>query len=83
MEKFAKARPYLFWSTTDYRSLSAAVILENTLNYGDFSDVLILLKILGLKRAAAIFARQLKNKRNNYQPAVANYFKLYFRKYVS
>jgi len=82
MEKFAKNRPYLFWSTTNYRSLSPAVILENTLNYGDFSDVQELMRGLGKNRAALIFRQQLKSKRHNYQPAVANYFKLYFRKYA-
>ncbi|MFA5024682.1 MAG: hypothetical protein WC523_07075 [Patescibacteria group bacterium] len=82
MEKFVKERPYLFWSTANYRGLSAAVILENTLNYGDFSDAQELFKILGFNRAAAIFRKQLKNKRHNYQAPVANYFQLYFNKYA-
>lgn len=82
MEKFARQRPYLFWSTTDYRSLSAVAVLEQTLNYGDFSDVQELFKILGINRAATIFRSRLKNRRCNYQPAVANYFTLYFQKYA-
>ncbi len=82
MEKFAKTRPFLFWSTADYASLSEAVVLENTLNFGDFADVKELLALIGIKRAAKIFNKQLKQKRNNYQPAVANYFKFYFEKYA-
>jgi len=83
MEKFVKNRPYLFWSTLNYKKLSAEIVLENTLNYGDFSDVLLLFKILGLKQAALIFFKQLKNKRHNYPPAIVNYFELYFRQYAS
>lgn len=83
MEKFVRARSYLFWSTLNYKNLSAAIVLENTLSYGDFSDVKELFKILGLKRAATIFFKQLKNKRSNYSPVVANYFKLYFQRYAS
>ncbi len=82
MEKFIRKRPYLFWSTDNYRGLSAAVVLENTLNYGDFSDAKELFGILGIGRAAAIFRKQIKNKRNNYQAPVAHYFKLYFDKYA-
>jgi hypothetical protein len=82
MEKFAKARPYLFWSTTDYRALSAAVILENTLNYGEWADVMAVFKILGLKKAAAIFREQTTGERVNYRPKTLNYFKLYFKEYA-
>jgi len=82
MEKFVRQRPYLFWSTNNYQALSAPAVLEQTLNYGDFSDARTLFRLLGLKRARAIFRKQLKSKRNNYQPAVAHYFTLYFQKYA-
>lgn len=82
MEKFAKKRPYLFWSTNNYKNLSPAVVLENTLNYGDFNDVKEVLKLIGLKKAAAIFKKQTAGKRINYRPEIANYFKLYFQKYA-
>jgi len=55
LEKFAKKRAYLFWSTQNYRALSAAVILENTLNYGNFTDAQEAIKIIGLKESAKIF----------------------------
>lgn len=82
MEKFAKKRPYLFWSTNNYKNLSSAVILENTLNYGNFDDVKEALKLIGLKKSAAIFKKQISGKRINYRPEIANYFKLYFKKYA-
>lgn len=82
MEKFAKKRPYLFWSTNNYKNLSSAVILENTLNYGNFDDVKEALKVIGLKKSAAIFKKQISGKRINYRPEIANYFKLYFKKYA-
>ncbi len=83
MEKFIKERKYLFWSTANYQKLSPAVVLEQTLNYGDFSDVQELFKLLGIKRAATIFRQQLEHHRSNYSPQVVNYFKLYFRRYAS
>jgi len=82
MEKFAKKRPYLFWSTNNFKNLSAAVVLENTLNYGDFDDVKEVLGLIGLKKAALIFKKQTASRRSNYRPEIANYFKLYFNKYA-
>jgi len=82
MEKFAKKRPYLFWSTNNYKNLSAAVVLENTLNYGDFNDVKEVLSLIGLKKSALIFKKQVASRRSNYRPEIANYFKLYFNKYA-
>jgi len=83
LNHFVKTRPYLFWSNRNPAKLSPAVILENTLNYGDFSDVKILLSILGQKKAAAIFQQQIKSRRANYRPVIKNYFQLYFKKYAS
>ncbi len=82
LEKFVKKRPYLFWSTRNYKNLSTAVILENTLNYGDFSDVKELVKSIGPKESAKIFRIQLRKARSNYRPEVAHYFQLYFKKYA-
>lgn len=81
---FIKKRPYLFWSISaqDYKHLSKESIIEAVLNYGDFNDVKKMLSILGQKKTAAIFRKQLKQKRNNYDPKIANYFKLYFNKYA-
>ena len=62
---------------------SAGIDFEAVLNYGTFKDVGELIVILGIKKMAAIFNNQLKQKRTNYSPKIANYFKLYFKKYAT
>lgn len=79
---FIKERPYLIWHTKNYDNLSEEVIMESVLNYGDFDDVGKLFFILGIKKAARIFAKQIKRGRNNYKPKIKNYFTLYFKKYA-
>jgi len=78
MAEFIKKKPYLAWYIKDLEQLSEESILEHTLNNGDFDDVKTIIKILGRKRAAAIFSRQSRSKRCNYRPEIKNYFKLYF-----
>ncbi len=81
--QFAKKRRYLFWSTRDIARLNAEAIVEATLNYGDWEDFKTLVKILGMKKIATIFRAQTTNQwRTNYQPKVANYFSLFFKKYA-
>lgn len=72
----------MVWQVKDYKDLSEEAVVEAVLNYGDFNDVKKMLSILGLKRTAAIFRKQLAPKRVNYSPPIANYFKLYFDKYA-
>lgn len=79
---FIKKRPHLVWSVKDYKNLSESAIVEAVLNYGDWEDVKKMISILGLKKTAAIFRKQLKQRRINYEPKIANYFKLYFKKYA-
>ncbi|OGY45339.1 MAG: hypothetical protein A2729_00685 [Candidatus Buchananbacteria bacterium RIFCSPHIGHO2_01_FULL_39_14] len=82
IQTFIKQRPYLIWYVKDFNQLSAAAIVEAVLNYGDFSDVKKLIAILGMKKTAAIFRKQIRVKRINYDPKIVNYFKLYFKKYA-
>jgi len=72
----------LVWYVKDTARLSQSAVLEAVLNYGDFSDVKTLLKVIGTKKAAGIFRRQMKSRRHNYRPEIANYFKLYFQKHA-
>ncbi len=81
INSFIKKKPYLVWYTKNYDNLSEAAIVEAVLNYGDFSDVKKMIKILGMKKAAAIFREKSEQKRCNYDPKVKNYFNLYFNKY--
>ncbi len=82
---FIKQRKHLIWYTKNYDKLSAAPIVEATLNYGDWDDVQTLIKILGMKRIAKIFREKSKKSpmgRTNYRPDVTHYFNRYFDTYA-
>jgi len=79
---FIKKSPYLIWHTKNYDNLSADAIVEAVLNFGSFDDVKKMIKILGIKKAAAIFKKGANQKRCNYRPEIKNYFQLYFDKYA-
>ncbi|HNR81320.1 MAG TPA: hypothetical protein PK429_00870 [Candidatus Pacearchaeota archaeon] len=82
INEFIKKRPGLVWSTTQYDKLSEEVIVEAVLNYGNFKDVNEIIRILGIKRVAAIFWEEASKKRSNLRPEVKHYFNLFFKKYV-
>jgi len=82
IRNFIKERPYLVWGTRNYENLSEEAIVENVLNYGDIDDVKEMFSILGVKKSAIIFKKQISQKRNNYRPKIKNYFNLYFKKYA-
>ena len=82
IKKFIKRRPYLMWYIKDLDNVSEASIIEHTLNYGDFDDVKKMINILTIKKVSHIFNKQIRQQRNNYRPKIANYFKLYFKKYA-
>ena len=82
ISNFIKERPYLVWGTRNYYNLSEEAIVENVLNYGDIDDVKEMFSILGIKKSAIIFKKQISQKRNNYRPKIKNYFNLYFKKYA-
>ena len=80
INNFIKKRKYLVWYTKNYENLSSESIVEATLNYGNWNDVKKLISILGIKKTAVIFKKQIAWKRKKYRPEVENYFKLYFKK---
>lgn len=82
LKDFIKKRRSLVWYVKEPENLSPEAIVEAVLNYGDWDDVKKLFSILGLKKTSEIFFKQTNRKRINYVPKIANYFKLYFRKYV-
>ncbi|MBU2542250.1 hypothetical protein KJ785_01670 [Patescibacteria group bacterium] len=85
LEKFLKSKPYLIWYVKDISKVSPEAAVEAVLNYGDWSDVQKLIKILGIKKVAEIFRKKSKKSkigRTNYRPEVINYFNLYFKKYA-
>jgi hypothetical protein len=85
IQDFIKERKHLLWWVGDYDALDDAAIVEATLNYGGWSDVQTLIKILGVKKVAKIFREKSQPSqigRQNYRPEVKNYFTLYFNKYA-
>ena len=79
---FIKKRPYLVWYTKNYDNLSEEAIVEAVLNYGNFDDIKKMVKIMGIKKVAAIFRKKSKQRRCNYRPEIKNYFHFYFNKYA-
>lgn len=82
---FIQKRKHLIWWVKDYQKLSPALIVEATLNYGNWEDVQELIKILGIKKTAKIFWGNSKPSpigRQNYNKKTKHYFNLYFSKYA-
>jgi hypothetical protein len=78
---FIKKRKYLIWWVKDYDKLGPESIVEATLNYGDWDDVQLLIKILGIKKVAKIFrekSQPSKMGRQNYHEKTKHFFTLYF-----
>lgn len=73
-----KNKPYLAWYVKDPEKLSEESILEHILNYGNWDDVQLFIKVKGIHETAKLFNKSLKNNRTNYQPAVQSYFLRYF-----
>lgn len=85
IHQFIKKRKHLIWYTKNFDNLPEESIVEAVLNYGDWDDVQILIKILGIKKVAKIFrAKSKKSKvgRCNYPDKTKHYFTLYFNKYA-
>ncbi len=72
----------MVWYVKEPENLSQEAIVEAVLNYGDFDDVKKIFSILGIKKVAEIFTKQIGRKRINYRPEIKNYFQLYFKKYA-
>ncbi len=74
----------LFWSINenDLDRISTELVVETILSYGDEKSVKELFDILGIKKVAEIFFKQISQKRCNYPPRTRHYFSLYFKKYA-
>lgn len=75
----------LFWSVGEKKldQLNQDAIVETILNYGNAESVRQLFKILGTNSVAQIFHQQINQKRHNYHPQTAHFFKLYFKRHAS
>ena len=82
---FIKERKYLIWWVKDYDKLKAESIVEATLNYGNWDDVQLLIKILGIKKVAEIFREKSKPSavgRQNYNLKTKHFFTLFFDRHT-
>lgn len=75
-----KNKPYLAWYVKDPEKLTEDSVLEHVLNYGNWDDVQLFIKIKGMEGTSELFNKSLKNKRINYQPAIRSYFSRYFNR---
>lgn len=82
IHEFMKQRKHLIWYVKDTDQLDDRSIVEHVLNYGQWDDVMEMIRIMGIERAAAVFRQWAFVPRSNYYPQIANYFRLYFNKYA-
>ncbi|EKE14414.1 MAG: hypothetical protein ACD_12C00519G0004, partial [uncultured bacterium] len=73
-----KNKPYLAWYVKDPEKLSEESVLEHVLNYGNWEDVQLFIKLKGINETASIFNKSLTKKRTNYAPVIKSYFFRYF-----
>jgi len=73
-----KNKPYLAWYIKDPEKLSEESVLEHVLNYGNWDDVQLFIKLKGINETASIFNKSLTKKRTNYAPVIKSYFFRYF-----
>lgn len=84
IKKFIQANRRLFWYIPEEKKadISEELLLETILNYGSLKSVNKLFDLMGFDKATMIFRAQLKKRRNNYFPAVKNFFELYFKRHA-
>lgn len=75
-------KPYLVWYVKDPSKLTDESVLEHVLNYGNWDDVKMYIKIKGLGETSRIFTDGANKSRTNYLPEVKHYFTRYFQKYA-
>ena len=75
-------KPYLIWSTKNTQNLSSQIILESILNYGDWTDFLEIIRIMGISEAAKLFKQLKDKKRSNLRKQTVHYFTNYFNQYA-
>lgn len=82
ISEYFQKKPYLHWWIPDTNTLSDESVVFSILNYGDFDDVKLLLKEMGIQNVKKIFEKQIHAKRNNYNKKTQHYFSLYFDTYA-
>lgn len=81
-EQFIKKNRRFWWHVKNPSQLDERATVEGVIKYGDMKEVRQLMKIIGPRKTARIFNRQIGNKRTNYDAKTINYFKQYFKLYA-
>lgn len=80
IREFIRENSELFWYIKNdaKENISEEFLIETILNFGDLKSTGKLFKILGIKKVANIFYRQLNKKRHNYLKLTEHFFSIYF-----
>jgi hypothetical protein len=82
IKEFIRENRSLFWYIKEgaREEISIDLLIETILNYGNEKSVKRLFDLLGIKKVAETFYRQISGKRINYSPRTLHFFNLYFKK---
>ena len=82
IKEFIRENRSLFWYIKEdaKEDISIDLLIETILNYGNEKSVKRLFDLLGIKKVAEIFYKQISGKRINYPPRTLHFFNLYFKK---
>jgi ABC-type nitrate/sulfonate/bicarbonate transport system ATPase subunit len=82
IKEFIRENSSLFWYIKEdaKENISMDLLVETILNYGNEKSVKKLFQLVGIKKAAEIFYKQISGKRINYPPRTVHFFNLYFKK---
>ncbi|MCP5107039.1 MAG: hypothetical protein GY950_26880 [bacterium] len=72
----------LFWYIKEdaLESISTEFLVETILHYGNETSVKKLFDLVGIRKVADIFYKQISGNRVNYPPRTVHFFDLYFKK---
>ncbi len=84
IQNFIIENEQLFWwiKPEEKKNIEISFLVETILNYGNEKSVKKLFELVGIKKVAEIFYRQISHRRVNYHPRTINYFTLYFKRHA-
>lgn len=82
IKEFIRENNSLFWyiKKDAKENISIDLLVETILNYGNEKVVKKLFDLVGIKKVAEIFYKQISGSRVNYSPRTVHFFNLYFKK---
>lgn len=84
IKEFIRENRPLFWYIKEdsLESISVEFLVETILHYGNEKSVKKLFDLVGIKKVAEIFYKQVSGPRVNYPPRTVNFFDLYFKRHA-